>query len=156
MIINEYKKIALLGLFSFLIASTATAAETTKYTGTLYGSPTKHLMPLGNGDGIMLVQSAGVGALSGNPPTLLNVTCSGMGLVDKEGNAKTDFYCNFKESDADSFDIKGVHDDAAGKGAFDVIGGSGRWDKATGKGRFKKVDSEGNVNKTYFEMEVSK
>jgi hypothetical protein len=150
------RKIVILGLMSMLFSSQLSAAEITSYTGTLFGRPTKHLMPLGNGDGVMLVQSSGIGALSGNPPTLLNVSCSGMGVVDKDGQAKTDFYCNFKASDADSFDVKGVHDAINEKGEFLVIGGSGRWQGAKGKGKFLKVASEDNVNKTHFELEITK
>ena len=68
-------------LFALLCISTsAIAGETTKYTGTVYASPVKHLMPLGNGDAVLAIELAGIIALSDNPPTLATLVCTGMGL----------------------------------------------------------------------------
>ena len=46
------------------------AGETSKYTGTVYASPVKNLMPLGNGDAVVIMQSVGIVAMSGEPAVL--------------------------------------------------------------------------------------
>ena len=130
------------------------AEQTTKYTGTVFGSPVKQLMPLGNGDGVLIMQSTGIVALSGNPPTINTMSCSGMGLVKPDETTTTDFYCNLKESSEDSFDIKGVANNETG-GNFDVIGGSGKWTGATGKGKFVQVIQSEEGNKNVFEVEIT-
>ena len=85
-------------MFTLLCTTgSASAKETTKYTGTVYGNPVVHLMPLGNGDGILIVEITGVVALSGNPPTVNTLSCSGMGLQKVNNNITTNFYCNVKE-----------------------------------------------------------
>jgi hypothetical protein len=95
-------------LFALLfITSSAFAGQTAKYTGTVYASPVKHLMPLGNGDAVLIIEVAGIVALSGNPPTMGTLTCSGMGIETPDENTTTDFYCNIKENGEDSFDLKG-------------------------------------------------
>ena len=66
------------------VAYPLSVAETIKYTWTVFGSPVKHLMPLGNGDAVLMIESSGILALSGNPPTLNTVTCSGMGYQTAE------------------------------------------------------------------------
>jgi len=128
-------------------------AETTKYTGTIHANSVKNLMPLANGDGVLLLEASGVAALSGSPPSVLAVKCSGMGIVDSESKAKTDFYCSFIESNEDGFDIKGVVKEDAG--TFDVIGGSGKWAKAKGKGKFVQVIRTSEGSKNEFEMEIT-
>ena len=140
----------LLMTMSFINSVTA---ETTKYTGTIHANSVKNLMPLANGDGVLLVEASGIAALSGNPPSVMAVKCSGMGIVDSESKAKTDFYCSFIESEKDGFDIKGVVKEDAG--AFDVIGGSGKWAKAKGKGKFVQVIRTPDGSKNVFEMEIT-
>lgn len=145
-------KTGLILLMSILLTSPVTA-ETMKYTGTIHASSVKSLMPLANGDGVLLVEAAGVAALSGQPPAVLAVKCSGMGIVDSESKANTDFYCSFSESEEDGFDIKGeVKED---KGTFDVVGGSGKWTKAKGKGKFVQVIKTSKGSKNVFEMEIT-
>jgi hypothetical protein len=145
-------KTSLILLISILLTTPVTAA-TTKYTGSIHASSNKSLMPLSNGDGVLLVEAAGIGTLSGNPPSLLAVKCSGMGIVDKESKAKTDFYCSFNESETDGFDIKGTID--GNTGTFKVIGGSGKWDKAKGKGKFVQVIQTSSGSKNDFELEIT-
>ena len=143
--------IILVLLFS---TSSVFAGQTSKYTGTVYATPVKKLMPLGNGDGVLIIQSAGIVAMSGEPPTIHAMSCSGMGLQKVDETVSTDFYCNLKESEADSFDIKGTSSDETG-GEFDVIGGSGKWAGATGKGKFVRVIQSEEGNKNVFEVEIT-
>lgn len=145
-------KTGLILLMTMSLINSVTA-ETTKYTGTIHANSIKNLMPLANGDGILLVEASGVAALSGSPPSVLAVKCSGMGIVDSESKAKTDFYCSFIESEKDGFDIKGIIKEDAG--TFDVIGGSGKWAKATGKGKFVQVIQTPDGSKNVFEMEIT-
>ena len=145
-------KTCLILLMTMSLINSVTA-ETTKYTGTIHANSVKRLMPLANGDGVLLVEASGIAALSGNPPSVLTVKCSGMGIVDSESKAKTDFYCSFIESEKDGFDIKGVIKEDAG--TFDVIGGSGKWEKATGKGKFVQVIQTSDGSKNVFEMEIT-
>jgi hypothetical protein len=140
----------LLMTMSFINSVTA---ETTKYTGTIHANSVKNLMPLANGDGVLLVEASGIAALSGSPPSVLAVKCSGMGIVDAESKAKTDFYCSFTESEEDGFDIKGIIEEETG--AFDVIGGSGKWTKAKGKGKFVQIIRTAKGSKNVFEMEIT-
>jgi len=145
-------------LFALLCISTsAFAGETTKYTGTVYATPVKHLMPLGNGDAVLVVELAGIVALSDNPPTLGTLVCTGMGLQKADNTTSTNFYCNIKQNDADSFDFKGNASEADGKskGSFDVVGGSGKWAGATGKGKFKRVSKSDAGTKTVIEIEIT-
>ena len=124
-----------------------------KYTGTIHASSIKSLMPLHNGDGVLLLEASGIAALSGKPPSVLAVKCSGMGMVDSESKANTNFYCSFSESEEDGFDVKGIiHDES---GDFDVIGGSGKWSKAKGKGKFVQVIKTSSGSKNVFEMVIS-
>ena len=145
-------------LFALLCISTsAFAGETTKYTGTVYASPVKHLMPLGNGDAVLVIELAGIVALSDNPPTLGTLVCTGMGLQKVDNTTSTDFYCNIKQNDADSFDFKGISAEADGKskGSFKIVGGSGKWAGATGKGKFKRVSKSDVGTKTVLEIEIT-
>lgn len=146
-------------LFALLcITTNAFAGQTTKYTGTVYASPIKHLMPLGNGDAVLIIEIAGIVALSGNPPTLSALTCSGMGLEKANGSTSTDFYCNIKASDEDSFDLKGKAletADGKSKGSFKVVGGSGKWANATGKGKFNRILKTEAGSKTALEVEIT-
>ncbi len=118
--------------------SAVVVAENIKYTGTVYGISIQSLMPLGNGDGVVISEVSGVTAMSGNPPSLFGFNCAGMGLADEEGKANIDIYCTFKENGNDSFDLKGTIKQGAGK--LKVIGGSGKFAGATGKGTFKRTD----------------
>ena len=111
-------------------------------------------MPLGNGDAVVITQSAGIVAMSGEPPTIHAMSCSGMGLQKADESISTQFYCNLKENNDDSFDIKGIAGDETG-GEFDVIGGSGKWAGATGKGKFTRVIQSEEGNKNVFEVEIT-
>ena len=145
-------------LFALLCVSTsAFAGETIKYTGTVYASPVKHLMPLGNGDAVLVIELAGIVALSDNPPTLGTLVCTGMGLQKVDNTVSTDFYCNIKQNDEDSFDFKGnaTESDGKSKGSFDVIGGSGKWANATGKGKFKRTLKTEGGSKSVLEVEIT-
>jgi len=111
-------------------------------------------MPLGNGEGVLIMQSSGIVAMSGEPPTIQALSCSGMGLQKLDESTTTDFYCNLKENTEDSFDIKGTAGNETG-GEFDVIGGSGKWAGATGKGKFVSVIQSEEGNKNVFEVEIT-
>ena len=141
-------------MFGLVLSHSVYAAQTTKYTGTVYAAPVKNLMPLGNGDGVLIMQSAGVVAMSGDPPTMHILTCSGMGLEKADETTITDFYCNLQENTADSFDIKGTIG-GDGAGGFTVIGGSGKWAGASGKGEFARVDKSEIGNKSVFHVEIT-
>ncbi len=143
-------------LASLVLVSGNALADTTKYNGTIIGTPIKALMPLGNGDGVVLTQFAGIVSLSENPPSLGSINCVGMGLQNVENKTNADFYCNIKQSDADSIDIKGTVKDtgADSGGKFKVIGGSGKWASASGKGEFVRVEKGETANKTHIKMEI--
>jgi len=145
-------------LFALLcITTSAFAGQTTKYNGTVYATPVKHLMPLGNGDAVLIIALAGIVALSDNPPTLATLACTGMGLQKADDTTSTDFYCNLKQNDEDSFDFKGNATEADGKskGSFDVVGGSGKWTNATGKGKFKRILKTEGGSKSVLEVEIT-
>ena len=148
---NIYKS-GLILLISILVTNPVTA-ETMKYTGTLHATSVKSLMPLANGDGVMLVEASGIAALSGTPPSVLAVKCSGMGIVDPESKAKTNFYCSFTESEEDGFDVKGIIKEDSG--AFHVIGGSGKWAMAKGKGEFIQIIKTAKGSKNVFKLEIT-
>ena len=152
---NITQKISLFALLC--ITTSAFAGQTTKYTGTVYASPVKHLMPLGNGDAVLIIEVAGIVALSDNPPTMGTLACTGMGLQKADNTTSTDFYCNLKQNDEDSFDFKGnaTETDDKSKGSFDVIGGSGKWANATGKGKFKRTLKTEGGSKSVLEVEIS-
>ena len=80
-----------------------------------------------------------------------------MPVQTADNSTSTDFYCNIKQNDADSFDFKGNAAEADGKskGSFDVVGGSGKWAGATGKGRFKRVMESDVGSKSVVEIEIT-
>ncbi len=127
---------AIVSIF-ILTQSAVVAAENIKYTGTIYAVSNQALMPMGNGDGVVISQVNGVSAMSGNPPSLFGIRCVGMGIIDEESMANIDVYCTFKENETDSFDLKGTI--KQGQGDLKVIGGSGKFSGATGKGTFKRT-----------------
>ena len=141
---------------TLVLISGNVVAETTKYNGTIIGTPIKALMPLGSGDGVVLTQFAGVVSLSDNPPSLNSINCVGMGVQNTENKTSTDFYCNIKQSGEDSIDLKGAANDsgADSSGKFKIIGGSGKWASATGKGEFVRVEKGEVANKTHIKMEI--
>ena len=141
-------------IFSLLVSTSVFAGQTVKHSGTVYATPVKNLMPLGNGDAVVIMQSVGIVAMSGEPPTIHTMSCSGMGLQKADESIDTQFYCNLKENNDDSFDIKGTAGDETG-GEFDVIGGSGKWAGATGKGKFVRVIQSDEGNKNVFEVEIT-
>jgi hypothetical protein len=114
-------------------------------------------MPLGNGDAVLVIELAGIVALSDKPPTLGALVCTGMGLQKVDNTTATDFYCNIKQNNADSFDFKGNAAEADGKskGTFNIVGGSGKWAGATGKGKFKRVSESDVGTKTVIEIEIT-
>jgi len=129
----------LLGFAFLLLTAQGATAESIEYTGRVYADRSANLLPLGNGDGAMTVEAAGLVAMSGNPPVLFTLRCAGLGLIDTEGEAaQMDVYCSLAENDADAFDLKGKV--SKGVGSFEVIGGSGRFAGATGSGSYKRLD----------------
>ncbi len=138
-----------------LTQSAVVAAENIKYTGTIYATSVQSLMPLGNGDGVVIAEVVGVSAMSGNPPSLFGLACAGMGIEDEEGRGDIDIYCTFKENENDSFDLKGTVKQGAAK--LKVIGGSGKFAGATGKGTYKRTagGKPGSASSTKGIIEVS-
>jgi hypothetical protein len=132
---------SVLGCALLLLTAQAAVAESIEYTGRIYADRSANLLPLGNGNGAMTVEAAGIAAMSmsGSAPSVFKLGCAGLGLVDTEGEATMDVYCTFTESDTDAFDLKGkVH---KGEGSFDVIGGSGRFAGATGTAKYKRNEA---------------
>jgi hypothetical protein len=129
-----------------LASMTASAGETLNYTGRIYADRAASLMPLGNGNGAMVIEAAGIVAMSaaGGAPSAFGLSCVGLGIVDTEGKADSEVYCTLKESDTDSFDLKGRVKE--GDGSFEVIGGSGRFAGATGKAKYTRLDKAGEEN----------
>jgi hypothetical protein len=80
-----------------------------------------------------------------------------MGLQKADNSTSTDFYCNLKQNDEDSFDFKGTSAEADGKskGSFDIVGGSGKWAGASGKGKFKRVAESDVGAKSIIEIEIT-
>ncbi|MGH8120676.1 MAG: hypothetical protein ACRESK_08690 [Gammaproteobacteria bacterium] len=155
--LNFFKQTLILVLL--VITNNVVAGQTSKHTGTVYATPVKNLMPLGNGDGVLLMQSSGIVAMSGDPPTIHAITCAGMGLEKPDESITSEFFCTLKENDKDSFDIKGKSTDQKDgemdTGEFEVIGGSGKWAGATGKGTFIRVIQSEEGNKNIFEVEIT-
>jgi len=141
-------------LVVLFLSNNVYAGQTTEYTGTVYSTPVKSLMPLGNGDGVLVMQTSGTVAMSGNPPTMHTITCTGMGLEKPDEITTMDFYCNLRENPEDSFDIKGTAG-SEGAGSFDVIGGSGKWAGATGKGEFVRVKETEQNNSSVFQLQLT-
>ncbi|MBM2830882.1 MAG: hypothetical protein HW411_1672 [Gammaproteobacteria bacterium] len=151
---NNYSLVNVLGIcVTLLLSQNLYAGNTTKHTGTIYASPVKQLMPLGSGDGVMTIELSGIASLSGEPPSILTVDCAGLGIVAPDSDATTDFYCTFKESDEDIFDIKGTA--KSGNASFDVIGGGGKWTGATGKGQFTRTSDEKELTQGTFEVDIT-
>jgi hypothetical protein len=141
-------------LFSALMTVGAgAAAETSKFTGTTAASVTKSIMRLGNGGSVVRASSSGVAAISTSPPTLLEMNCEGLGLIDGNNSYSADFYCTFKANDTDSFDLKGTDTPQGGKAT--VIGGSGKWNGATGSGTFTRTSSTETSSATNFEISIT-
>lgn len=133
-------RVLALGLAGTAISAVVSAGETINMTGRIYADRAVSLMPLANGKGVLGIEVAGVSAMSGEPPVLYAVTCSGLGIVDAEGKATSDVYCTFNENDSNAFDLKGTV--VEGDGKLDVIGGSGRFAGATGNATFKRASEK--------------
>ena len=147
------KKLQLMLLIAALSTSMTAGADTIKYTGVLYASSYKSMMPLANGDAVVLVEADGIASLSETPPAILDVKCAGMAIVDEEDNATTSFYCSFLESIENGFDVKGTLDGKLGN--FKVIGGVGKWANAKGQGKFTQVIQTPEGSKNIFELKIT-
>ena len=112
------------------------AAETLEYSGRVYAERVAQLLPLGSGTGILTMHAVGLVAMSGDPPSIFSLICSGLGIQNPEDVTTTEVYCNLAEDAANSFDLHGNFKDGAGE--VKVIGGNGRFAGATGSGKFKR------------------
>ena len=138
----------------------ASNAASTTYTGSASISSTQVEMPMANGGTVVTANVTGVGAMitaSISNPILLKLRCSGLGYtVNNTGNLE--FYCTFKENDADQFDVKGTEKSGetgkTGETVVSVIGGSGRWVNATGSGTLKRASTGTNSSNTTFELTI--
>lgn len=138
---------------ALVIASAAAAAETVTYTGSAMTAVNKASLPLGNGDAVITAANRGVAAISTTPPTLLEMSCVGMGVLNGTGGHSTEFYCTMKANDTDILDLKG--NDSAEGGKVTVIGGSGKWTGATGSGTFQRISGTETEAVSSFEISVT-
>jgi len=119
------------------------AAQTENMSGRIYAQSNRNLLPLGNGDGVQIISTDGVIAMSGEPPTIYGITCAGMGIVDLDGNIDMNVYCTITATGDDVLDILGTLK-GDGSGGIKVIGGSGKYEGATGSGSYRPFDEQSN------------
>ena len=137
-----------------LAGGTAWAGETVVYTGSGNVRADDSLMPLASGDAVTTAAAMGVAALSTTPPMVMDVRCSGMGIIKAGGDKGMVFYCTFTDSlmTDDAFDIKGVEGPDGTR--VEVVGGSGRWQGATGTGSIVDTGTVEPVSTFEFEFEI--
>lgn len=121
------------GLAAALACGPALAGTQT-YTGSGSYRANDEIMPLNNGDAVVSATMVGVAAISTSPPRVMNVSCSGMGLMANAESYSIDYYCAFTEAEDkdEGFDVKGVSTPDGGR--VEIVGGSGEWEGATGTG----------------------
>jgi hypothetical protein len=111
-------------------------------------------MPLANGNTVATAAALGSAAMSSKEtenPVLLDMKCSGMGLLDDTSTSLV-YYCTFVENDVDQFDVKGI-ETPEGSSA-EVIGGSGKWAGATGSGKFDRTATSETSSTSTFELTI--
>jgi hypothetical protein len=140
---------------SALLLCAGVNAETVNYTGTIHTLPTRLVMPLANGSSVVNASAHGYAAMYANSeaPILMEVTCTGMGLLEPDAEMVTDLevYCRMDDDD-DGFDLHGI-DGPDGLEAT-IIGGSGRWAGATGSGSFRRTEVSETSSEATFNLEI--
>ncbi len=152
---NTSKTIAVLvATLASLIFGTASAGEAVTYTGTGTYVASHLLMPLGNGGAAVTLTNRTVATISPSDPGFIFGECAGLGFMTAEGDMpETIFYCTFRETEEDSFDLKGLRGLEGGKA--EVIGGSGKWAGATGTGTFQRKYQGGNRGSYNYELTIT-
>lgn len=146
--------IASMALIGGLLLSVAVAAgETTAYTGTTKTVVSKSTLPLGNGNSVVAAVSRGMATLSTTPPILLELNCTGLGLLGANQSYAADFYCSLEADAENVLDLKGT--ESADGSHFTVLGGSGRWQGASGGGTFKRLAGSDTEASASFEMTIT-
>ena len=136
-------------------AAAGAGAETATYTGSGNYVADQDLMPLASGDAVVLGTAQGTVAMSTEPPSLMEVRCSGMGIAKHGGDYGSVLYCAFIDAvdKQHGLDIKGI--EREGSTALEVVGGSGRWAGASGTGTLERIREWSNGGAIRFELSVT-
>ena len=136
-----------------LVAGAVHGGEAVVYKGSGNYVADDRLMPLTSGDAVMLGTTQGAIAISTSPPSIMDVKCSGMGIVKSAGGFGSVFYCALTDSlnAADGFDLKGIETEEGTR--VEIVGGAGKWAGATGTGTVQSTMSHENGGSIEFEFE---
>jgi len=147
-----YNKTILVALMVF--TSAVAAGETVTLTGTSTTVATKTLMPMvRDGDTVVIGTNDGYAAVSTNPPSLMQIRCSMLGMVGATNEEyHADFYCALRDLEGNGIDLKG--EDRANGGEVTVLGGSGKYQGATGSGSFKRLAGTLTESHSTFELNL--
>jgi hypothetical protein len=154
--INTFRVLCAWGLGCALLMLSVgpVIAGTVVYKGSTRTSSTQIRMPLASGATVATAAAVGSAAMTSTEaenPLLLDMKCSGMGLLADSGASIT-YYCTFSENDVDQFDVKGVEKPEGS--TAEVIGGSGKWAGATGSGTFKRKATSETSSTSTFELTI--
>ncbi len=147
---NISKRIMVVLGAAVLMSGAVTAGESKDYSGMARLVSVKSVMPLANGDGVIMARASGMATLSTTPPALFSVKCAGLGVTGVNDDRPTEFLCTFVEDEDNGFDVVGSQ--GPDGGSADLIGGNGRWQGAAGKVQFKRQSIDGDVTTVTFEM----
>ena len=146
---------ALAGVLALALYSPLAGAETVIYTGTGNVTSDEDQMPLANGSSVVTATSRGVAALSTSPPAVMDIRCTGMGVLRADDDYGMVYYCTLVDTRnrGDAFDIKGIETPDSNK--VEIVGGSGRWQGATGAGTVEQLRSSGSTSAFTFTFEIT-
>lgn len=152
-VMKKHVKLALL-LTPLVLGTSMAAAESVSYKGTGTYLATRSVLPLAGGGAVISNKSTASATIEPSEVGFLFGECMGLGLLSAEGSAADlDFYCTFRESSIDGFDIKGT---GAGDSAkTEVVGGRGKWQGATGQGTIKRRAERGDRGTFVYEVTIS-
>ncbi len=150
---KKHVKLALL-LMPLVLGTSMAAAESVSYKGTGTYITTRSMLPLAGGGAVISNKSTTIATIEPSEFGFMVGECMGLGLLSAEGSAADlDFYCTFRESSIDGFDIKGT---GAGDSAkTEVVGGRGKWQGATGQGTIKRRAERGDRGSFNYEVTIS-
>ncbi len=150
---NKHVKFALL-LTPLVLGTSMAAAESVSYKGTGTYLTTRSVLPLAGGGAVISNKSTAIATIEPSEFGFMFGECVGMGLLSAVGTATDlDFYCTFRESSIDGFDIKGT---GAGDSAkTEVVGGRGKWQGATGQGTMRRLAERGDRGTFAYEVTIS-